>query len=343
MIEIRALDERDTARYIAFRRQMWPASAAAGDWETIHIKYFQNPLLQQCPAAGLYGAIDGRDLLGTWGAYPMPVTVNGSTFPGHLLVDSYVLPHAQKLPVGALLFRTVQNLPGRKYASYGAEYLQAQLARVATRIELSTSVAIWGLIPALLLRLFRLGAYQQPCALALGEASLGPDVQFVTDPMAISPEEPQDPVHTAYVKRDAAFWAHYCNHRVKNGAVAVRVQGRGAQARIVFRLEQVGPIRIGALMSLQVTPHTPQAAADVAGRFRSALSRLDICAMTATEPDTVYRSFQNALGIYVRRGTAHWWGIPRKDDTFAASDVRWHLTLADRDSQWGYIQPSLQH
>ncbi len=338
-MEIHPLTQDDAGAYRAYRCEMWPSNSAAGDWETICIKYFQNPLVTSCPGSGLYGCFDGGALVGVWGAYPMPVTLNGVVYPGHALVDSFVLERCRNLPVGGVLFRSLQNLPGRKYASHGAEYLQTQLARIAWRIECTASMAVWKFVPALAGKLMKLAPFLQPCPLAFESPDLTSDVKVIA-PSALIPEEPVDPGHTAFVRKDPTFWKHYCLHRIKNAALPLAVRTANAEAHVVIRLEEVGRIRIASLMSLRLAPYTVEAAREVGRSLRVALSSVGVCAAGATEPDAVFRALQDGIGIYVRRRPVHWWSIPRKIDTFEARSVKWRLTLADRDSHWGFIQPS---
>jgi hypothetical protein len=338
---IRPLTQQDACAYLAYRREMWPHSSAAGDWETICIKYFQNPLAELCPGTGLYGYFDGDALLGIWGAYPMPVTLNGSLYPGHVLVDSFVLNRCQNLPIGGLLFRTVQNLPGRKYASHGTRPLQEQLARIASRIECTASLAIWKFLPAAAFKLLGLAGCMQPSPVSLERTELAPGVR-VAHADELLPDEPAEAATTAFVRRDSGFWKYYCSQRVKNGAVPLQIRTANAEAQVVIRVEAAGRIAMASFMSLRLAPYTTPAAREVGFALRKALSALGICAANATESDDVLRALQDALGIHVRRSGVYWWSIPRKSDTFASSSVGWRLTLADRDSHWGAIPPSRQ-
>jgi hypothetical protein len=200
-------------------------------------------------------------------------------------------------------------------------------------------MAVWKFAPALAFKSLRLGPFLQPCPLALENPDLAPGVKVIA-PSALIPEEPVDPGHTAFVRKDATFWMHYCLHRIKNAALPLAVRTANAEAHVVIRLEEVGRIRIASLMSLRLAPYTAEAAREVGGSLRRALSSLGVCAAGATEPDAVFRTLQDAIGIYVKRGPVHWWSIPRKSDTFEARSVNWRLTLCDRDSHWGFIQPS---
>src|SRR5690348_12113162 len=93
VMQIVQLNRDSFDAYTRFHRAMWPIHDAAGDWEIVLNKYFTNPHRDLCPGSGLYACIDGEhSICGIAGAYPMPVTLNGQLYPGHMLVDWAVLP-----------------------------------------------------------------------------------------------------------------------------------------------------------------------------------------------------------------------------------------------------------
>src|ERR1700685_695965 len=121
----------------------------------------------------------------------------------------------------------------------------------------------------------------QPCPLLFATPNLTAAVQVI-DAADLMSEEPPDPQHAAFVKRDVDFWRYYCLYRLKNGAVPLRVRTANSEAHLVLRLEQAGRIRIASLLSLHLRPYSPEAARAVGRSLRQALSEIGVSAMLAT-------------------------------------------------------------
>ena len=109
-MSIRRLAAADQCAYAEFRRQLWPYHASAGYWEAVEAKYVRNPLARLCPESGLYGYFQGERLCGTMGAYPMPVTLDGTVHAGHSIADWSVLREFWFSPIaGRLMERDIST------------------------------------------------------------------------------------------------------------------------------------------------------------------------------------------------------------------------------------------
>lgn len=339
-VEVRALTADDCDAYAVFRNEMWPTHAAAGDWETARWKYHHNPHAAACPGSGLYGSLLGGSLVGVMGAYPMPVTLDGVVHPGHMLVDWAILPRFQNGPIAGRLFETLVGLPGRKFASTGTRASQAALARRAVQLTSVEAIVLVRPLQAALVRALRLVPYAQAsprCAEPIrleGRAEVVPLEE-------VRPAEPAAPAGTAYVFRGPDFWRAYATRRLQNGALALRLSATDAQADVVLRILEVGRWRFSVLLAVRMAPAAADAAGALGRSLRAALGRLGVCGMAATEADPLLRTLLRASGVHVLRRASRWWSIPKRSDAFAADEVRWWLTSADRDSHWGYVQPGL--
>ena len=148
-MSIRLLTKQDAESYAGFRRGMWPVHIGAGHWEVVLAKYFDNPQVAECAGSGLYGEFTGGgEMIGCMGAYPMPITLNGTVYPGHMLVDWAVLPRYQLTPVAGKLFAKLMALPGRKFGSIGTAHSQTPISRRAAKIESVNAICVVKAVPA---------------------------------------------------------------------------------------------------------------------------------------------------------------------------------------------------
>jgi hypothetical protein len=257
-----------------------------------------------------------------------------------MLVDWAVLPRLQMTPIAGKLWQTVVSLPGRKFASYGSRASQTSLERRAIKIPAQNAVLIVRPIGAAILRALKLTASLYPSPLCAEALDLPVGVTRCL-PGELRPAIPVAAERTAYVHRGPDFWEAYCGGRHRNGAFPLRVTTRSGEADVVMQLLEVGRLRVGTLLALRLEPATLDAAATVGRALRAALRQLNVCVLMATEADKQMTRFLSSAGLGVMRLPCHWWVIPRPSDTFAAQDVRWWLTSADRDSHWGCVQPNL--
>lgn len=336
---IRQLTGLDAPLYLAFRREMWPTYAAAGDWDTVQAKYLEHPHAALCPGSGLYAAIQGDRILGVMGAYPMPVTYAGALHPGHMLVDWAVLPRAQGSPMAGRLWLSLLELPGRKFASMGSPGSQIPLSRRAVRIPSLSSFAVVRPWSAAFAKLLGLLEYARPMPVRVEALPLPAGVSIV-DPETIPAPEPPGGEGQAYVHKGPDFWRAYCGHRVGTGALALRLQTDAHQAHVVLTLLSVGRIGASALRALHLSPPIPAAARRTARLLRRTLRRMNVAVLGGEEADPLIGEFLSAVGWRAKRWPTCWWSIPKPGDLFRSQDVRWWLTAADRDSHWGGVQPS---
>jgi hypothetical protein len=273
------------------------------------------------------------------GAYPMPVTVDGALYPGHMLVDWAVLPRFRQGPVAGRLFEALSSLPGRKYASSGTPASQSALQRRGIRIPAVDAMVIVRPLPAAVCRVLRLAGYAQPAAFPAEML----DLKGRSEAMAPDDMPPAVPAaaRTAFVSRGPEFWRAYCAGRLRNGAVPVRLVADRGEARLILRVLQVGPFRIASLLAIHLEDETDVAVAGIARSLRALLLRLGVAVVGTTETGGAARGVLRGAGWLTRRTPSHWWVLPRASDTFDAADVRWWLTSADRDSTWGHLEPSL--
>jgi hypothetical protein len=339
IMAIHPLTPNDLDSYLAFRHEMWPTHPAAGDWEIVHEKYFQHPHAAQCPGAGLYAYSQGRTIAGIMGAYPMPVTLDGTVYAGHMLVDWGVLPRFRHGPAAGRLFEALLALPGRKYASQGTRDSQGPLERRALRIPAVEAIAVLTPVQAAVIRLFHLGGSAQAAPVPLDDLS-DPGRVDVIGPHEVTAPTPPNPERTAYVSRGPEFWLAYCVGRVRHGGVAVRIRSPGAEATAVVRLLQIGTLRLGVLLAVQFGSLAAASVRGIAASFRTWLKRLGVAVLIGTAADDSITLFFATIGRVTLKSSVQWWAIRRPSDTFGATDVKWWLTSADRDTQWGCVEPS---
>lgn len=339
-MEIRALTRDDFDAYAAFREEMWPTYAVGGDWETIEQKYLRNPHVRQCPGSGLYGCLESGEIAGVMGAYPMPVTLEGTVHPGHMLVDWAVLPRYQTTPVAVALFRELLALPGRKYASAGTSRSETTLAKRGTRLPAVISAALLQPIRALLLERLNFRLYGLPSSLCGVPFSLPGRAESIA-PAELEAAAPTELVKTAFVRRDADFWNIFVSGRSRNSALALRLLAEGCRGSAVVKLLEVGPLRYATLLAFRAEPTTSEAVRGLAQSLRAALRALKVCVLLATEADGNIARCLATVGLHVVRKPTYWWAFPKSSDSFAVRSVRWWLTSAERDSHWGILPPGL--
>ena len=341
-MRIEKLTRESCEAYVAFRKRMWPIHDGAGSWEVVLHKYFANPRAEICEESGLYACMDNGDICGVMGAYPMPVTVNGCVHPGHMLVDWAVLPEYQSKPVGAVLYGTLVNLPGRKFASYGTPTSQRALGRAGIRIPAVVGAAIIQPIKAAALQLY-LRNNAQPSPTAAEKFCLASKAQTVgTEELEAA--TPRQAVDTAFVHSGPEFWKSYFECRAFNGAFALKLEHKGEVGRVVLTILESGTVRFATLLAFRPENPTVSSAKALGQAMRAALRKLGVCVLIATEADDLWRAFLSSVGFYVARKPVHWWAIPKKSDAFAPDSVRWWFTSAERDSIWapGALTTSMQ-
>jgi hypothetical protein len=336
---IQRLTSANQAEYATFRAQLWPFHAAAGPWEAAEVKYNLNPLSSICPGSGLYGYFEGERLCGIMGAHPWPVTVNGVVYPGHVLVDWAVLPALRLSRVTGHLWYELLGLPGRKYASDGAQAAQRTLQNRGKKIGAVQSFALIRPIRASAAKLLRFANYSFPGPFLIDKIEPYKGVQFI-DGGQVRAAGPPILDKTAWINRGSDFWDFYCRARIYNGAIPLRIRSAAGEADLVIDFCETGPFfRFATLMSAQFVPYTQTCAASVGRLLRGFLKRLNVCVLIATEADAELSAFIKHLAWYVHRVSARWWSIPKDSDTFPHDSVSWWLTSADRDSHFGGLQP----
>jgi hypothetical protein len=339
-MQIKRLTRDDFDAYTAFRENMWPTYAVGGDWGTVEQKYIRNPHVRTCSGSGLYACIQSGEILGVMGAYPMPVTFEGTLHPGHMLADWAVLPRYQGGPTAGRLFQELLALPGRKYASCGTRESQALLSRRAIRIPAVLAAALLQPVRAFLLERLKLRDYALPSPRCAVPFSL-PGRAETLAPGQLEAAVPADFANTAYVRREADFWVAFIAGRLENSALPLRLWGENCRGSAVIKLLDVGPLRHATLLAFRADPPTLEAVRRLARSLQEALRALRVCALLATEADSNIRHCLAVVGLHVVRRRTHWWAIPKPSDAFAAQGVRWWLTSADRDSHWGFGPPSI--
>ncbi|ABF40377.1 hypothetical protein Acid345_1375 [Candidatus Koribacter versatilis Ellin345] len=331
-MSIRLLTKQDAEVYAEFRRSLWPVHIGAGSWDVVLVKYFDNPHVAACPGSGLYGNFSGNTMTGCMGAYPMPITLNGSLYPGHMLVDWAVLPRLQLTPAAGKLFAHLLALPGRKFGSIGTTHSQTPISRRATKIESVNAICVVSPAAALA-ALGGLMSSSLPAPLHLQSLPLVPGTE-VCPPDAIVPQMPLDTANHAFVQRAGDFWQVYCAARNSNGSVPLRLKTPHGEATLVVSITQAGRYRFASMLTLSLQPQTAESARACGKLFRKLLLALNVSVLADTVVDDLRAEFLKAASLKVRTTPSHWWAIRKPDDTFAAADVRWWLTNAERDSHW---------
>ena len=335
---VRHLTAEDAEAYADFRLRMWPTHPAAGSWESVRLKYFLNPHAALCADSGLYAYFQGKEILGMMGAYPMPVTLNGTLHPGHMIVDWAVLPEHQFGAVTGILWNTMVRLPGRKFSSIGTRASQKILRKRAISIRSTQASAYLRPVHAAMLRGLHVQGYAYPSPLPLYRMPLPPEVQPSLSETFRAPS-PKMTAGTAFVARDRTFWSLYCLGRPHNGAVPFHMSTGAGEANVVIRLLEVGRFRYANLMALDLSPMTIENARSAGSLLRAALLKLAVALVNAVDADPLTHEVLRVLSPIVKQSESYWWGIPKPNDAFDVKSVHWWLTNADRDSHWAGNQP----
>jgi hypothetical protein len=305
----------------------------------LEIKYLLNPLTSLCPESGLYGYFQGEQLCGTMGAYPMPVTLNGTVHPGHSIIDWSVLQDFRFSPVAGRLWNELVRLPGRKFASNGNEFSQGPMQKRGVKIN---AVQSFGLIRPLravgakFLRLYK-SSYPSPFLTSQLEPYRGVEV---IDAGQVRAAVPPVSEKTAWIDHGPEFWKLYCSARIYNGAIPLRIRSDQGEADLVMTIWETGEVfRTATLLSAHFVPYTPICAASVGRVLGGFLKRLNATVLYATEADAELTKLVENASYYVRRIPTYWWAVPKASDLFAYDSVSWWLTSAARDSHYGGLQP----
>jgi hypothetical protein len=339
-MSIQRLTSTDQATYAAFRRQLWPFHAGAGFWEVVECKYSLNPLSLLCPGSGLYGYFQGDKLCGIMGAYPMPVTLDGTVHPGHMLVDWAVLPDFRFGPIAGLLWNELLQLKGRKYASVGSRFSQGPLQKRGMKIGTVQSAALVSPFRAVTAKLLHLSfSHSYPSPFHLRQIGTSRGIEVI-EGGKVRAAAPPVSATTAWIQHGPDFWEFYCSARICNGAIALRVRTALGEADLVLNLRETGSsFRFAVLQSAQFVPYTTECAASVGRLLGAYLRRLNVGILFATEADAELAVLLDNIAWYVHRAPSYWWSIPKASDAFRYDSVSWWLTSAARDSHFGGLQP----
>jgi len=338
-MSIRRLTAADQGAYTEFRRQLWPYHPGAGHWEAFEAKYLLNPLARLCPESGLYGYFQGERLCGAMGAYPMPVTLNGVLHPGHSISDWSVLHDFWFSPIAGRLWNEIFRLPGRKFASGGNRLAQESMKKRGAKINAVQSFGVLLPLPVLGAKLFRLGGCTHPSPFLPDQLEPYHGVEIITAAQVRTAAPPLSE-KTAWVQHSAEFWEFYCQARIYNGAVPLRVQTEEGEADLVLNFCETGRFfRYATLMSAQFVPYTVRCAAAVGRSLGAFLRHVNVCLLFATDADAELAKLVDQASWYVHRIPTHWWACPKASDSFSHDSVSWWLTSAARDSHFGGLQP----
>lgn len=336
---IRRLTSADESTYAAYRRQLWPYHAAAGHWEAFEVKYLLNPLSQLCPESGLYGYFQGERLVGTMGAYPMPVTLNGTVHPGHLIIDWSLLQEFWFSPIAGRLWNELFRLPGRKFASWGNRFSQEPMQKRGVKIHAVQSFGLIRPLRAVGAKLFHLGSYAYPSPFPPRQLQLYKGVEVI-DAGQVRAAVPPLSEKTAWIQHGPEFWEFYCKARMYNGALPLRVHAADGEADLVLNFCETGRyFRYATLMSAQFIPYTVHCAASVGRSLGAFLRHIGVSILFATEADAELSKLVANASWYVHRMPSYWWACPKPSDLFPHDSVSWWLTSAARDSHFGGLQP----
>ena len=335
---VRELTCDDWRAYAIFRQELWPDHASAGYWEVVQKKYFENPHRSICAQSGLYGYFQGDRLLGTMGAYPMPVTCGGTLYPGHMLVDWAVLSNFRFGPVAGQLWSKLFALPGRKYGSVGTQFSQPLLEKRGKKIVSREAACVLNLRSSVAVKLLDPKRYGQASPIHLDELEMVPGVSLLAGEQ-VRAAVPGALRNLARVHRDSDFWRVYCEGRLYHGGFPLRVVSGEGESDIVVRITEIGRFRFAMLLSAYLNPYSVACARATGRLLRRLLERLKVGVMYVTEADEELAALANSVSKAVHRATVHWWSIPRPTDTFRSEDVPWWLTSAERDGIYGGIQP----
>ncbi len=338
-MSIRRLAAADQCAYAEFRRQLWPYHASAGYWEAVEAKYVRNPLARLCPESGLYGYFQGERLCGTMGAYPMPVTLDGTVHAGHSIADWSVLREFWFSPIAGRLWNEIYRLPGRKFASRGTRLAQDSMKTRGVKLNVTQSFGLIRPLPAIGAKLFRLGGHAYPSPFLPDQLQPYHGVEVIAAAQVRTAAPPLSE-KTAWVRHSAEFWESYCQARMCNGAIPLRVHTAEGEADLVVNFCETGRFfRYSTLMSAQFIPYTVRCAAAVGRSLGAFLGHVNVCLLSATDADAELAKLVEQASWYVHRTPSYWWACPKASDSFSHDSVSWWLTTAARDSHFGGLQP----
>ena len=338
-MSIRRLTCADQCVYAEYRRQLWPYHAAAGHWEAFQVKYLLNPLARLCPESGLYGYFQGDRLCGTMGAYPMPVTLNGTVHPGHSVIDWSLLHEFWYSPIAGRLWSELFRLPGRKFASWGNRFSQEPMKKRGAKINAVQAVGIVRPLPVVGAKLLGLLRYASPSPFLPDQLQPYHGVEVI-EAGQVRAAVPPLSEKTAWVQHSPEFWELYCKARMYSGAIPLRVRAAEGEADLVLNFDETGRFfRRATLMSAQFIPYTVRCAASVGRSLGGFLRHLKVSLLIATEADAELSKLVEKACCYVHRMPAYWWACPKASDQFSYDSVSWWLTTAARDTHFGGLQP----
>jgi hypothetical protein len=271
------------------------------------------------------------------GAYPMPITLNGTVHPGHMLVDWAVLSNFRSGPIAGHLWNNLITLPGRKFGSVGSQFSQRPLQRRGAKIHSVEAAAILRPIPGLAVKLLQPKRYSlaSPLHFDLLKTIAGVKLLEAARVRAAVPGRDQN---TARVQRGPDFWETYCAARIHSGAFPLHIRSSKGEADIVVRITEEGKFRFGVLVSAYLSPYSITRARATCRLLRKFLRRQGVAVLYATEADAELRQLLKSVAYVVHRSQVHWWAIPRPSDRFRHDEVFWWLTSADRDSIYGTLE-----
>ena len=226
----------------------------ADNWETVALKYFENPDIDLCPGSGIYACFENDRICGVQAAYPFPVVKDGVSIPatcwsiGVRLDKTREKGPAFRAVVAGKLFMTLKDLPGRKYASYGSEASQRAYRGRAKRIPVNVAAAILSPMKAALLELLGLRAFvtasEVPAQIKVNGATV--EVLRGMDLMEFHPTPPEGAVHAYH---SPEFWKTLGVYSHSTGAVLLRIHHKGISADFMLRVQAAGKLRVALLLS----------------------------------------------------------------------------------------------
>ena len=339
-IEKLGRDRSSVEAYVRFQQRLWPDRFGADSWEALLLKYFDHPDAECCPGTGVYACMEGDEILGVQAAYPFPVIQSGTLYGGHMLVDWGALALDEKgrgpllrAAVGGKLFRTLLKLPGRKYGSTGSSDAMKALALRATRIPSTFSIAILSPLRAALFHYASLSWIARPipiCELR----KLRSGAVAILSGADLGGFEPTPIEGAVRVHHSREFWRALGNARRTTGAIRLKVGTDYAQAEFILQIKGSGQLRHAVLLSAHFEEEGRREIEKLGRVLREALREWKVCTFFAIEADTRISRLLRALSPWRRHYPSEWWSIATPSDTFAATDVKWWLTGAERDGVW---------
>jgi len=339
-IERLGRDRTSVEGYVRFQQKFWPDRFGADTWEALLLKYFDHPDADCCPGSGIYACMEGDEILGVQAAYPFPVVKNGTRYAGHMLVDWGALQDKDKGPlfraaVGGQLFRTLVELPGRKYASIGSPDAMRNLACRATRIPSVFSVTLLSPVKAALVRYAKLSSVVRPISLCTALKVASGKVEVLTG-ADLEGFQPTPPDGTFSVYHSPEFWRALGLARRTTGAVRLKLGTDVTLGEFILQVKGSGNLHLATLLSSRFESEDQTAIRKMGRILSETLQKWNVCALFATESDIRVSRLLRAVSLFRRAHPSEWWSIPRPSDTFAATEVKWWLTGAERDGAWAY-------